>query len=92
MEHRVSGDLYTLVERPYRHTRQTANSLHSFPLEGFSCKIGGPNKTVEIEESMFGRDSIIGDTLSRVSGCLAVVNECPAKPFLFPYRTDPPTH
>ena len=36
--------------------------------------------------------SIIGDTLSRVSGCLAVLNESPAKHFLFPYPTELPTH
>ena len=37
-------------------------------------------------------ESIIGDTLIRVNGCLAVLNESPAEHFLFPYRTEPPTH
>jgi len=41
-------------------------------LERSSVKIGGRNKTVEIDESKFGRRNITGDTLLRVNGCLAV--------------------
>ena len=40
-------------------------------LERSSVKIGGPNKTVEIDESSVGA-SVLGVTLLRVSGCLAV--------------------
>ena len=41
-------------------------------LERSAVKIGGPNKTVEIDESKSVGENIIGDTLLRVSGCLAV--------------------
>jgi hypothetical protein len=37
-------------------------------------------------------ESTIGDTLLSVSECLAVLNEGPAEHFLFPHRTEPPTH
>jgi len=37
-------------------------------------------------------ESIIGDTLLRVSGCLAVLNASLGKHFLFLLRTEPPTH
>jgi len=37
-------------------------------------------------------ESIIGNTLLRVSGCLAVSNESPGKHSLFPLRTELPKH
>ena len=51
-------------------------------LEGSSEKIGGPNKTIEIDDSKIGRWKY-----NRVSGCLAVSNKGPAE-HLFPSRTE----
>jgi len=61
-------------------------------MDGCSEKIGGPNKTVEIYESKFGRRKYHRGHLLRVIGCLAVLNENPAEHFLFPYRRESPTH
>jgi hypothetical protein len=49
----------------YRETMQVF-------LEVSSVKIGGPNKTVEIDEASSVGASFIEDTLLRVSGCWAV--------------------
>ena len=62
-------------------------------MESCSVKIGGPNLTGPSKltrASSFG-ESIIGDTLLRVSGCLAVWKEGLAGHFLFPYGTEPLT-
>ena len=37
-------------------------------------QLGGPGKTVEIDESKFGNTSFIGVTMSRDVGCLAELN------------------
>jgi len=37
-------------------------------------------------------ESIVGDILLRVSGCLTVLNESLGKHSLFPLRTEPPAH
>jgi hypothetical protein len=61
-------------------------------MEGCSEKIGSPNKNVEIDESNSVGLSTTGDTLSRVSGCLAVLNEGPAEHFFFVFRIEQLTH
>ena len=56
-----------------------------------------PKRVVLIRPSRLMTASSVGEstiegTLFRVSGCLAVLNGGPAGCFLFPYRTEPPTH
>jgi len=41
-------------------------------MAGCSEKLDGPNKIVEVDESKFDRESTIGDTLLKFSGCLVV--------------------
>jgi len=65
---------------------------HAGVFEGCFVKVRGPNKTVEIGESKFGRVNIIRDALLRISVCLAVLNDSGGKHFLFPYWSEPPTH
>jgi hypothetical protein len=55
-------------------------------MEGCSEKIGGPNKTVEIVESKFGRRKYHRDHPVKGQWVFGGV-----EPFSFPFRTEPPT-
>jgi hypothetical protein len=57
-------------------------------LEGCFEKIGGPNKTAEIDESKFGRRKYHRGTLLRPSVCLSMLNAKTVEHFLFPFRTE----
>jgi hypothetical protein len=60
-------------------------------MENCSEKIGGPNKTVEIDESKFGERKYGRGHPVKGCGCLAVLSASPGKRFLFPFRTELPT-
>ena len=60
-------------------------------MESYFVKIGGPNKTVEIDESKFGwRMYCTGHPVQGQWVYGAV--ESPAGHISFPYGTEPPTH
>jgi hypothetical protein len=61
-------------------------------LEGYSEKIGDPNKTVEIDESKFGRRKYHRGHPVTGQWVFGGVNESPVELSLFPYRIAPPTH
>jgi len=59
-------------------------------MEDCSEKIGGPNKTVDINTSKFGRRKYHRG--HPVKGqCLVVLSASPVKHFSFPFRAEPPT-
>jgi hypothetical protein len=61
-------------------------------LEGSSVKIGGPQKTVEIDESKFGRRKYHRGHPVKGQWVLAGSNESQGTHFLFPSRIKPPRH
>jgi hypothetical protein len=60
-------------------------------MEGCSEKIGGFNKTVEIDKSKLVSANITEATMLRGTGCLAVWSASLIKRFQFPFRTEPQT-
>jgi hypothetical protein len=60
-------------------------------MEGCSEKIGGANKTVEIDESKFGRRKCHRCHPVKERWVLAVLSESPVKRFSLPFRTGPLT-
>jgi hypothetical protein len=60
-------------------------------MEGCSEKIGGPNKTVEIDESNFGRRKYHRGHPGKGQWVLAVLSASHVKRFSFPFRTEPLT-
>jgi hypothetical protein len=54
-------------------------------------KIDGRNKTVEIDESKFGRRKYRREHPVKGQWAFSGVNDGPAESFLFPFRAKPPT-
>ena len=61
-------------------------------LEGCSVEIGGPNKTVEIDESKYGRRKFHKGHPVKGQWVFGGVERESGEHFLFPSRTEPPTH
>jgi hypothetical protein len=61
-------------------------------LEGSSQKIGGPNKTVEIDESKFGQRKYYRGHPVKGQWMFGGVECESGRTFLFLYWTEPPTH
>jgi hypothetical protein len=57
-------------------------------LEGCSEKIGGPNKTVKIDESKFGRSKYHRVKPVKGQWLFGGVSASPGKRFSFPFRTE----
>jgi hypothetical protein len=60
-------------------------------LEGCSVKIGGPNKTVEIDESKFGQCKYHRGHSVKGQWVFGGVERESGATFLVPFRTEPPT-